>query len=355
MSVCWFISTPRPTRVIETKRVSTTAMCMDTLRRRPWPSSEKTYRMLEARHQSVSAGSRRRPGPRHGRRARRSSSMTRLRIWSTMPCVVGGHHDRGAGAVDPVEQLHDPDRGGRVEVAGGLVGDQDHRPVDERARDRDPLLLAAGELVGHPLALAVEPDQLERLRARPCVDLAPRLADHLERERDVLGDGLVGQQPEVLEHGADLAAQPRHLPAGQPVEVLAGDVHAATVERVSRSTSRSAVDLPEPDWPDEEDELTLLDVDAHLVERGLARAGVGLGDLLEPNHVDRGVRDPTERLGNLTLRRVHHPPARRTPGATGRRRRRPRGRGHRGRRTAWRGRPRAAGAGRTAGGCSETL
>ena len=62
--------------------------------------------------------------------------------------VVGGDHDRRAGAVDAVEQLHDPDRGLGIEVAGRLVGQQQRRVVDERARDRDALLLAAGELVG---------------------------------------------------------------------------------------------------------------------------------------------------------------------------------------------------------------
>ena len=34
----------------------------------------------------------------------------------------------------------------RVERAGGLVGQDDPRIVDERARDRDALLLSAGEL-----------------------------------------------------------------------------------------------------------------------------------------------------------------------------------------------------------------
>src|SRR5690242_14101009 len=32
--------------------------------------------------------------------------------------VVRRHHDGGAGAVDPVEQLHDADGGGRVQVSG---------------------------------------------------------------------------------------------------------------------------------------------------------------------------------------------------------------------------------------------
>ncbi len=34
----------------------------------------------------------------------------------------------------------------RVEVAGGLVGEEHERSLDDRAGDRDPLTLAAGEL-----------------------------------------------------------------------------------------------------------------------------------------------------------------------------------------------------------------
>src|SRR5256885_12141830 len=45
--------------------------------------------------------------------------------------VVRGHDDRRPGAVDPVEQAHDPDAGRGVEVTGGLVGEQDRGPVDE--------------------------------------------------------------------------------------------------------------------------------------------------------------------------------------------------------------------------------
>jgi len=179
--------------------------------------------------------------------------------------VVGGHHHRGPRAVDAVEQLHDAHGGGRVEVAGGLVGDQDHRPVHECARDRDALLLATGELVRHPVALAVQAHQLEGLRDDRA-DLRAGLADHLESERDVLVDGLVRQQPEVLEHRADLAAQPRHLPAGEAVDLLAGDVHPA------RGRSRLAQHQPQgrglagPRSADQEDELALLDVDGDVVE-----------------------------------------------------------------------------------------
>ena len=59
-----------------------------------------------------------------------------------------------------------------IEVAGSmfpgrLVGEQDHRPVDERAGHRDPLLLATGELVGHPVVLALQAHQVEHLGHDP--------------------------------------------------------------------------------------------------------------------------------------------------------------------------------------------
>ena len=62
--------------------------------------------------------------------------------------VVRRHDDGRARAVDPVEQLHDPHGRVRVEVPRRLVADEQRRVVDEGARDRDALLLAAGELVG---------------------------------------------------------------------------------------------------------------------------------------------------------------------------------------------------------------
>ena len=111
-----------------------------------------------------------------------------------------------------------------------------------------------------------------------------RLADHLQRERDVLADGLVRQQPEVLEDGADRAAQPRHLPAGEPVDLLAGDVDAARGGTRLAQHQAQEGGLAGPRGPDEEDELALLHVDRHLVEGSVAHAGVGLGDLLEANH-----------------------------------------------------------------------
>ena len=51
----------------------------------------------------------------------------------------------------------------QVEGAERLVEEQHPRPVDDRARERDALALAAGELRGPARAVALEPDRLEHL------------------------------------------------------------------------------------------------------------------------------------------------------------------------------------------------
>src|SRR6476620_9285198 len=107
--------------------------------------------------------------------------------------VVGGHDDRRAGAVDAVEQLDDAEAGVGVEVACGLVGEQDRRPVDEGPGDRDTLLLTTGELVRQALHHARESDELERLW-HGLADAGAAAAEHLQGVGDVLEDRLVGQQ-----------------------------------------------------------------------------------------------------------------------------------------------------------------
>ena len=54
----------------------------------------------------------------------------------------------------------------QVERAERLVEEQHARPVDERARQRDALPLAAGELAGLALLVALEADHAQRLGRR---------------------------------------------------------------------------------------------------------------------------------------------------------------------------------------------
>ena len=95
--------------------------------------------------------------------------------------VVGDHDDRLAGLLHAgAQQAEHLRAGARVEVAGGLVGEDDVGPGQQGAGDRDPLLLAAGQLVravAEPLAQAeagddgVQPGR-GRAAARPAASAA---------------------------------------------------------------------------------------------------------------------------------------------------------------------------------------
>ena len=61
-------------------------------------------------------------------------------------------------AVQPLKDRHDLQADPRVQRAGGLVGEDDPRIVDERPRDGDALLLPAGELARLVIFAAREPD-----------------------------------------------------------------------------------------------------------------------------------------------------------------------------------------------------
>ena len=73
-----------------------------------------------------------------------------------MPCSRASSCDQ---AVDEPRVLG-------VELAGGLVGQQEPRPVRERGAEGDPLLLAAGERARACVEPVAEPDPLEE-RRRP--------------------------------------------------------------------------------------------------------------------------------------------------------------------------------------------
>ena len=76
----------------------------------------------------------------------------------------------------------------RVEVAGGLVGYQERRMMDDGAGNGGPLHLPGGELRRAVPDAEIEPDACREIARHP-VRLACRAAGEHERQRDVLGDG----------------------------------------------------------------------------------------------------------------------------------------------------------------------
>ena len=84
---------------------------------------------------------------------------------------------RPRSTVEPAHQRDDLGGALAVEVAGRLVGPDDRRVVDERARDRDALPLAAGELVRHDgAARSARPTRSSASSARSRASLRPDAA-----------------------------------------------------------------------------------------------------------------------------------------------------------------------------------
>ena len=90
-----------------------------------------------------------------------------------------------------------------IEVGQRLVHQEDGGIADQRAAERDALLLAARQLPG--LALEKVGDvEHARCVAHLLVDLGRRHPAHLQREGEVLVDRLVGVERVVLEHHRDV-------------------------------------------------------------------------------------------------------------------------------------------------------
>src|SRR5205085_49208 len=154
-------------------------------------------------------------------------------------------------------------------------------------RDGNALLLPARELVRIAVELLAQTDELEDLRHARVHD-ALRLPDHVERERDVLEDGLVGEELEVLEHRPDVPAEVRDLPGVHAVEALSGDEDLSLRRLLLLQQQPDERRLARAGGSDDEDELALLDLDVDAVE-GRNRAPIDLGDVLNADHrVRRG-------------------------------------------------------------------
>ena len=105
-----------------------------------------------------------------------------------------------------------------VERRERLVEQQHARLDRQRPGQRDPLLLAAGQLAGVLVARAPTARRGRASRPRAMSRSPLGLAAHLEAERDVVEHGQVREQAVRLEHHAHVA-----LVGGHPGEVLAAD------------------------------------------------------------------------------------------------------------------------------------
>ncbi len=137
---------------------------------------------------------------------RRSAIAATAGSWVTSTRVVP------LAPAEVAEHLEDAPAGRAVEVAGGLVGEEQRRPGREGAGERHPLLLAARELRRVVVAALGEADLGQQIVGAPA---GAALAGELERQQHVLARGQVAEQLERLEDEADLG-RAAGAPAGPP-------------------------------------------------------------------------------------------------------------------------------------------
>src|ERR1043166_4691326 len=120
--------------------------------------------------------------------------------------VVGGDDGGEAGRAHQLrERAEHVIRGTWVEVAGGLIGEQDARRVGDGAGDRDALLLAAREFRRPVIEPVLEAEVVQQF-GRPALRLVAReAADHL-RQQHVLERRKFPEQMMQLIDEADLVA-----------------------------------------------------------------------------------------------------------------------------------------------------
>ena len=135
--------------------------------------------------------------------------------------VVRDVHESGAGLPVDAAQFHlhlEPDL--EIERRERLVQEQHARAIDEGAREGDALHLATGQLVGPPLAVALESHQHERL-GHALGALGSLDSGHTQPERHVVSHVEVREQCGALEDHVERAAMGR-----DPRDVGVAEQHA---------------------------------------------------------------------------------------------------------------------------------
>ena len=161
--------------------------------------------------------------------------------------IVRRHHHRGAEPVERLEQVQQARGHVGVDIAGGLVRNQDLRTADYRPRDRDPLLLAARQGRRRRMPALGQADPGEHFAHRR-LDIALRHPRQAQRQGDIVERREMRDQPEVLEYHADAPPEAGQALARQGAGILS--------EQPDRAMGRSLRQIDE------------------LEQRRLARAGL---------------------------------------------------------------------------------
>jgi hypothetical protein len=188
--------------------------------------------------------------------------------------IVRHHHRRLAELVDRLPQEPQHLAAGRgIEIPRRLVREDHLRPRHEGSRERDPLLLTAGELRRPMRAPLGEPEAAEQFVEPPAVGL---LAGDRERQDDVLLRRQHREEVEELEDEADLLA-PEHgqLLVGEPPDLDAVEDDASAGRAIEPSHDVHQGRLTGARGPHDRGQTPVGDIErdaAQGIDRGIALA-----------------------------------------------------------------------------------
>ena len=168
--------------------------------------------------------------------------------------------------VDLLEEREDVDRQMRVQVARGLVREDQRGLGHDRARHRDALLLAAREVRRALPTSPREADALEGLHHTRADQALGHIQD-LERDRDVLEHRPMLDDLEVLKDDAQVAAQEGNRLGGEPRDVPTAEEDAPLVDRMLSVDELQERALARAARARDEEELATLDRQVETAQR----------------------------------------------------------------------------------------
>ena len=191
---------------------------------------------------TVTCSSTRRPSLRRKVRSMRAASS---RLWVAISAATPDWRTRLN------ELLEHALGGGRVEIAGRLVGKEEPRPIGDGAGDGHALLLAAGKLRGAVIAALGNAERVEEL-ARALLGFGSRQAKDELRQHDVLERREFRQEMVELIDEADLrAAHAGALAVAELDAIDAVDHHGAAIGAFEQSGDVQQRRLPRPRGPEQ--------------------------------------------------------------------------------------------------------
>jgi hypothetical protein len=184
------------------------------------------------------------------------------------------HQHRGPGLRHELEKEveHRVPRG-LVEIARGLVGEDQVGLPRQGAGDGHALLLAARELLGIALGQCGEAETVDQVPvARGVVPPA-----QTGLKRDIGGHGQRRDEVELLKHQPRMPApDPRARRVGQGRQVVAHQPHMPRIRRVQPPGKVEKGAFPRPAFAGEGQRLAPPEGQGHVVEHGHGRIGAGI-------------------------------------------------------------------------------